>query len=51
MVVSQEADPRKDGGTKSMPSENPISGKEVLKTGSRKKAMLRPSSNKWIDNS
>ena len=45
-----KADPWSDGGTKLMPSGNPLLENGMLKTGYRGKVMVESSSNKWIDN-
>ena len=50
MVGELDADFGKDGGTKSMPSRNLLHGNGMLKTGGLRKAKLRPSPNRWIDN-
>ena len=50
MVVDQEIDLRRDGGMKSMTSRDLFHRSRMTKTDCHGKTMLRPSSNKWIDN-
>ena len=50
MVVDQEVGPRRDGGMKSMTSGDVLRGSRMPKTNFHGKGMLRPKSNKRIDN-
>ena len=50
MAADQEVDPRRDGGMKWMTSGDVLHGSRMPKTDSHEKGMLRPSSNKLIDN-
>ena len=50
MVADQEVDPRRDGGMKLMTSGDLLHESRMPKTDCHGKGMLRPSSNKWIDN-
>ena len=50
MVVEQEVDPRRDGGIKSMTSGDLLHRSRMVKTDFHGKEMLRPLSNKSIDN-
>ena len=50
MAADQEVDPRSDGGMKQMTSGDLLHGSGMRKTDCYGKGMLRPSSDKWIDN-
>ena len=50
MVVDQAVDPQRDGEMKQMTTGDLLNGGRMPKTDCHGKGMLRPSSNKWIDN-
>ena len=50
IVVDQELDTQRDGGMKSMPFRDRLHGSLISKTDFHGKAVLRPSSNKCIEN-